>query len=194
MNPTIYTIGHSNGPALDFISNLKRNGITAVGDVRSSPFSRYVPHFNQDTLKTLLAENGIAYVFLGKELGARSEDPCCYVDGRVSYERLATTELFQRGIDRVLEGAQKYRLALMCAEKDPCDCHRTILVARALERQGVDVQHILSLGQLESHAETMRRLMASLKIPTSDLFMSPEALVEQAYATRGKQISYSPGA
>ena len=95
--------------------------------------------------------------FVGRELGARSKDPACYKDGRVQYARLARTAQFQRGLDRVIQEASKYRVALMCAEKDPIDCHRTILVGRELLRRGTDVAHILADGRLEPHEETMDR-------------------------------------
>src|SRR5579862_1298929 len=112
----IYTVGHSNHSIEKFIGLLIANGINAVADVRSRPFSRRNPQFNKERLAATLLQHGIVYVFLGKELGARSEDPSCYEDGRVQYGRLAATPVFRAGIERVLAGAQKYRLALMCAE------------------------------------------------------------------------------
>ena len=113
----LYTVGHSNHPIEKFIGLLTANGINAVADVRSRPFSRRHPQFNKERLAAQLAQHGIAYVFLGKELGARSEDPACYEDGKVQYPRLAATAAFKTGIERVLAGAEKFRLALMCAEK-----------------------------------------------------------------------------
>src|SRR5690242_9735719 len=132
MEQTVYTIGHSTHAIEKFIALLKSSQIEAVSDVRSWPHSRMNPQFNRETLKRSLREAGIKYVFLGKELGARSEDRGCYRNGQVQYDLLANTELFKQGIERVKEGAQKYRVVLMCAEKDPLDCHRTILVARKL--------------------------------------------------------------
>lgn len=127
--PNVLTIGHSNHPIERFIGLLKQDGVTAVADVRSAPFSRHNPQFNKDSLQQSLSEAGIAYIFLGKELGARSNDRSCYEDGRVQYERLARTDLFLDGIERVRKGAEQYRIALMCAEKEPLECHRTLLVA-----------------------------------------------------------------
>ena len=130
---TVFTVGHSTHALDDFLALLLRHGITAIADVRSSPYSRMNPQFNRETLHAALKGAGIAYVFLGAELGARSRDPDCYEDGKVQYDRLARTAAFQRGLARVQQGAAQYRLALMCAEKEPLDCHRTILVARHLE-------------------------------------------------------------
>src|SRR5687767_4784038 len=117
MGKEIFTVGHSIHPIDRFINLLVRNQIEVVADVRSSPFSKFNPQFNRDELQASLKHAGIRYVFLGKELGARSDDPACYVAGKVQYERLARTPLFQAGVDRAMEGSGKFRVALMCAEK-----------------------------------------------------------------------------
>ena len=132
MNETVFTIGHSTHPQERFVSLLCQHGITALCDVRSTPYSRVNPQFNREGLRESLRACGITYVFLGKELGARSADPTCYEYGKVKYDRLAVTDLFRQGLDRVREGTRTYRVALMCAEKEPLECHRTILVARHL--------------------------------------------------------------
>ena len=92
---TIYTIGHSTHEIENWISLLKRHRIEAVADVRSVPYSRWQPQFNRESLIDSLKTHGIAYVFLGKELGARTDDPECYEDGRVKYRLLAKTKLFK---------------------------------------------------------------------------------------------------
>lgn len=186
----IYTVGHSTQTIENFLDLLKRNGVTAIADVRSSPFSRHNPQFNKDTLSDDLKKHGIAYVFVGKELGARSRDPACYTGGRVRYDRLAQTSMFKAGIDRVLSGAQNYRVALMCAEKEPLDCHRTLLVSRALERLGVSIVHILSDGSTEAQPQTMARLLDLVGLPQVDMFRSHEELVETACELREQKIAY----
>src|ERR1700730_12499176 len=167
----IYTIGHSNHPIERFLGLLQPHGITAVADVRSTPYSRFNPQFRREKLQAALAGIGIHYVFLGAELGARSQDPACYdSDGRVSYARLAGTDLFRKGIERLKAGMAEHRILLMCAEREPLECHRTILVARELVREGVAVTHILADGSLESHEHAMQRLATSLKLTAGDLF------------------------
>ena len=138
----LFTIGHSNHPIEAFIRLLQGHGVTAVGDVRSHPYSRYAPQYSRDPLKVALAQKGIAYVFLDKELGARSKDPGCYKEGKVQYDRLARQPQFAEGISRVTEGMKQYCIALMCAEKDPLECHRTLLVARKLHEAGVGSEPI----------------------------------------------------
>lgn len=187
---TVYTIGHSTHPIDRFLELLVASDVTAVADVRSSPFSRHNPQFNKDVLRAALFRRGISYVFVGKELGARSDDPCCYEDGQVQYARLAETELFKSGIERVMRGAQKYRVALMCAEKEPLDCHRTLLVSRVLESRGASIVHILSDGTVEPQAKTMSRLLDMMGLPQEDMFRSHNELVGMACKLRERKIAY----
>lgn len=191
MQQTVFTIGHSTHTLECFFALLRQHDITALADVRSKPYSPRNPRFDREELKKQLCEAGIAYVFLGKELGARSEDPSCYEHGRVHYGRLALTELFRQGLDRVQEGMKKYRLALMCAEKEPLECHRTVLVARHLAALGIPVQHILADGRLESQADLLDRLMRQLGLPESDLFRSHEDVISDAYRIQESRIAYT---
>lgn len=191
MDTVIYTIGHSNHTLEVFVRLLQQHSVTALCDVRSSPHSKYNPQFNYEALKSVLPEIGIAYVFLGKELGARSGDPNCYVGDKVQYEKLAKTFLFQQGLDRVDELAQPHRVSLMCAEKDPLTCHRTILVARHLVERGHAVQHILDDGTIETHDDAVQRLRRELGIHEADLFRSDEELVDDAYRIQGERIAFT---
>lgn len=186
----LYTIGHSNHEIATFLGLLRQHGVTAVGDVRSHPYSRYVPQYSRDALENALTDAGIAYVFLGKELGARSENPACYHEGKVQFDRLAQEPIFAEGIGRVVQGMQRHRIALMCAEKDPLDCHRALLVARKLFESGVPVSHIHADGALESQQAMESRLLAACKLPEADLFTSREEFVADAYRIRSEQIAY----
>lgn len=187
---TLYTVGHSTHAIGRFLELLERSGITALADVRSSPFSRHNPQFNKDALSAELKRRGIAYVFVGKELGARSDDPCCYEGGKVRYGRIAQTSNFKAGIERVLDGAQKYRVALMCAEKEPLDCHRSLLLSRALEQRGASIIHILPDGSTEVQEQTMARLLDLVGLPQEDMFRSHDELVETACEMREQKIAY----
>lgn len=190
MSKTVYTIGHSTHAIERFLMLLQQHAVSAVADVRSSPYSRVNPQFNREPLKQALKDVDITYVFLGKELGARSEDPACYKDNKVSYERLAATTEFQAGLERVKEGASRFRLALMCAEKEPLDCHRTILVSRHLRELGLPVRHILADGSVEDHEGAMVRLVRKLGLPENDMFRSAEEIQQEAYDLQGERIAY----
>jgi uncharacterized protein (DUF488 family) len=117
--------------------------VTAVADVRSSPYSRRLPHFSRGPLEAALRHHGLAYVFLGQELGGRPADPALYhEDGWADYERVRATESFRRGIDRLLHGLEQYTVALMCGEEDPLDCHRGLMITPALKAIGLPPRHI----------------------------------------------------
>lgn len=167
---------------------LRGHGVTALADVRSIPYSRWNPQFNRENIERALEAEGIVYMFLGKELGGRSEDPACQEDGHVRYGRLARTDLFRRGVDRIREEAGRFRLALMCAEREPLECHRTILVARQLASLGYDIHHIHSDGRLESHGEAIDRLIRVLGLAQGDMFRSRQEMVEEAYRRQGERI------
>jgi uncharacterized protein (DUF488 family) len=191
VSESIYTIGHSNRTAEEFLALLVENELTAVADVRSQPYSRMNPQFNRESLAEFLGKHEIAYVFLGEELGARSRDPACYVDGKVQYDALARTKSFERGLDRVEKGALRYRLALMCAEKEPLACHRFILVARHLARRGFQLRHIIDPGVVEDHEASTARLLAELRMDSMHLFGTQDDLVELAYERQAARIAFS---
>jgi uncharacterized protein (DUF488 family) len=166
------------------------HGITALCDVRSSPYSRYNPQFNRENLQRALKAEGVIYVFLGEELGPRSEDPSCYVGGKVRYDRLAKTQIFKRGLERLFAGMKSYRVAMMCAEKDPITCHRMILICKALRSESVEISHILEDGTTESLSESELRLLHALKMPQLRLFEKVEDLILRAYDTQSNNIAY----
>ena len=187
----VLTVGHSNHALEAFVALLQQHGVTALADVRSAPYSRFNPQFNRKALDASLEAVGIRYVFMGRALGGRPDDPSCYEDGRVRYDRLAGTLLFREGLERIVDGAARQRIALMCAEKEPLDCHRTILIGRSLAERGVAVAHILADGALEPHDETMGRLLDSAGLPRQDLLQSREQLIEEALAHRERRIAHA---
>jgi uncharacterized protein (DUF488 family) len=186
----LFTIGHSDHEAGAFLDLLRRHNIAALADVRSSPYSRRHPQFNREALAAHVGRAGIRYVFLGAELGARRTEPECYENGKARYPLIARSASFARGLERVREGAGAYRIALMCAEKDPLTCHRAILVCRHLRDTLSPIQHIREDGRLESHEELESRLLATAGLPEGDLFQSREELLEQAYDWQGDRIAY----
>ena len=193
-NNAIFTIGHSNHSLDAFLALLGRHCITAVADVRSAPYSRFNPHFNRDSLAAALKGHGVGYMYLGRELGGRSGDPACYEEGRIRYDRVARTSRFRDGLERVIREAAKHRITLMCAEKEPLDCHRTLLIARALAEEGVEIAHIHPDRELESHSNAMDRLLAKFDLqPDGDLFRreQPRAeLIDEAIARQTQRIAF----
>jgi uncharacterized protein (DUF488 family) len=186
----VFTVGHSNQPVEGLVRLLELHRITAIADVRSSPYSRYAPQFNREALRPVLAVNGIQYVYLGAELGARRTEPACYEGRTARYPLIARSPLFQTGLTRVRNGATTHRIALMCAEKDPLVCHRSILICRHL-RTDLTIAHILEDGTLEPHAHLESRLLELVGLPPGDLFHSRAELVEQAYDLRGERMAYT---
>ena len=192
IRPPVFTIGHSNHPAEAFLGLLLQHGIEEVVDVRSSPHSRFNPQFNRKALRTALTEAGVGYVFMGVELGGRPADLSCYDSGgRVQYDRLAETEAFNEGIWQVIRRADESRIALMCSEKEPLDCHRTLLVARVLAARDIAVEHILANGSLEGHAATLDRLLDRFRLPKDgDMFRSREQLIGDAVSRQAEKAAY----
>lgn len=163
----LVSIGHSNHDWPAFVALLRRAGITALADVRSSPYSGRHPHFNREPLMRGLHEERIAYVFLGDLLGGRPGQPSLYdEDGRVNYERVRRTEAFQRGLDHLLRGAKEHITAFLCSEEDPLECHRGLMIAPALSERGFPPRHLRKDGSLETTEEMERRLLRDTGVGT----------------------------
>ncbi len=190
----ILTIGHSSQPYESFLEKLAGAGVTAVADVRTSPFSRQFPQFSRDALRADLRADGIEYVYLGTELGGRPASADLYTGGVADYEKMARTKSFARGLDRVVEGARKFKLALMCSEQDPLDCHRCLLVGRALAARGVSVRHILPDNATATQEEIEARLFALSRLTSDDLFEPPAQRLAAAYRQRAMRVAYEEAA
>jgi uncharacterized protein (DUF488 family) len=190
----IFTIGHSNHTIEYFLNLLTTYGISAITDVRSSPFSEHAPQFNKEILEHRLPNLHIEYVFLGRELGARRSEQSCYVGGQAKYDRIRNLPAFRKGLTYVLEGIERYSVALLCAEADPLMCHRTILICRELKavRPDLRINHILGDGSLESHEEAEQRLIRLHKLQP-ELFgelTSTSGLLGRAYELQAERIAY----
>ena len=189
---TLFTIGYAGRSIDDFILLLELHKITALCDVRTIPYSARNPQFNRQVLTKVLKFHNIEYVFLGEELGARPNNSSCYVEGKASFQMIAVSALFKKGLERVDLGLQKkYVLALMCAEKDPMTCHRSILICRNLRGPDIDIRHILDHETTETQADLEKRLIAHLKLQP-DMFKDsdPNALIERAYDVQSDRIAY----
>jgi uncharacterized protein (DUF488 family) len=160
--------------------------------VRSTPASRFSPQFNKNALAVSLAGRGIDYVFLGKELGGRPARPDMYTDGRADYEKMAASPEFRAGLTQLIEMAQRHRVAAMCSEADPLDCHRCLLVGRALAEAGLDVAHILASGEIASQAEIEDRLLKLERLADDDLLVrSRSERLAEAYRARNRKAGHA---
>jgi uncharacterized protein (DUF488 family) len=191
----LFSIGHSNIAAERFLGLLRAAGADAVADVRSTPFSRRFPWFSGKNLAPLLAREGMLYAPFGDALGGRPRDTDLYCDGVADYEAMAKRTEFRSGLERLVSLARERRVCLMCAEREPLDCHRCLLVARALADRGLAVGHILHDGAIEPHAATEARLLA-MSGTEADLFVTGHLVTRHgdrlaaAYRRRAGAVAY----
>jgi len=189
--PCLFTIGHSDHEISKFVSLLTRHGVDVVADVRSQPYSRFHSQFNRELLTSLLKQAGIQYVFLGRELGARRAERESYQGKQARYALIAQLPAFHEGLERLRRGLVTHRIALLCAEKDPLTCHRTILVCRHLRSEPINIEHILEDGSIETMEQAETRLLDAVGLHQKDLFMNRSELVEQAYELQSERIAYT---
>jgi uncharacterized protein (DUF488 family) len=177
----LLTVGHSNHPTAHFLALLVRHEIELVADVRSRPYSRFVPQYAKPALSGILAREGIEYLFLGEQLGGKPRRGDVAA-ARLDYATRIRTPAFQDGIAQLLGAAERQRVALLCRERDPLDCHRLHLICRYLAPEGLDIRHILPDGGVEPQAETERRLLARGPGRQLGLFGKAESAdLERAY-------------
>lgn len=167
---TIKTIGHSNHPIEKFVDLLQKGGVDELIDVRSVPYSRRFPHFSRERLEKTLADAGIAYLWEGEALGGKPR---------------AAAPTFEAAIDRVLERSRERSVALMCAEKEPLDCHRVHLVSRRLAERGADIVHLLADGSVRPHRDVEDAL---LRKEGGELLEDRDTRLARAYETRSRKM------
>jgi len=197
--PAIYTVGHSNYPIEVFLDLLHSQAINCIVDVRSVPASAYNPQFNQAPLKNVLKRHKINYLHFADEFGARQTAPeLLNSTGKLDFEKVRQTERFRQGIERIRQGVEKgFRIALMCSESEPIDCHRFSMVSIGLEQAGFDVLHILKDKSLKTNRELEEELLKKYdkKIPQPSLFepdITFETQLRVALQLKNKEIGYSP--
>jgi uncharacterized protein (DUF488 family) len=169
----LLTIGHSNHPIEHFLALLARHRVEVVADVRSRPYSRFVPQYRKPTLAGLLAGAGIDYLFLGEGLGGKPRRG--EVAAAQDYAARIHEPAFRDGIAQLLAAVQEARVALLCRERDPLECHRLHLICRHLAPERLDIRHILPDGRAEPQSATERRLLAQADAP---LFAPADPMAE----------------
>ena len=190
MEKTIFTIGHSSLGIIEFIQLLLANQIEFLVDVRSTPYSKLYPHFNRNPLEVSLMKNSIKYLFLGDSLGGRSNNVNDFSKGRIMYKKIAEKEEYMSSINTIIQNSSKYRIVLMCSEKEPLECHRTLLISRSIETLMVKILHIQRDGQIESQTETIQRLLKIWKLDTPNLFGEDSERIDEAFARQESKHAY----
>lgn len=151
---TVYSIGHGNKSIEQFTEELKMFNIEYLIDVRTTPYSKWNQHFNQNELKYYLKEHNIEYVFLGDKIGGLPSDKSCYTpDGKIDYMLLKNKDFFQKGLERLVSAnAKSIKVAAMCSETKPQECHRSKLIGKELLQQNIDMQHIINKDKLKTQS------------------------------------------
>ena len=183
----LFTVGHSNHPIERFLALLRGHGVELVADVRSRPYSRFVPHFGKERLARILEDEGLGYLFLGQELGGKPvrDDP---IHARLDYEMRIEEPSFQEGIRMLLDALADRRIALVCRERDPLDCHRLHLICRYLRPMALDIRHILPDGEVEAQQATERRLLARAGRAELPLFQDVVEVQNEQALTRAYDL------
>ena len=193
----IYTIGYPEFPINEFLDVIKHYGIDCVIDVRSSPFSNYYSDYNKDALENALKQHNILYRNYANEFGARQTNPAFYSGDIVDFDKFINSAQFLEGVSKVKKGIERgYTFVLMCAEKDPIKCHRSIMLGKGFSNNGFDVRHIISRTELESQKELEERL---LEMHHQDRFQltlfggeqSDSELLTDAYKKQNLAIGYN---
>ncbi|MCX6689845.1 MAG: DUF488 domain-containing protein [Methanoregula sp.] len=188
-----FTIGYGNYPIDRFVGILQNVGIDMIIDVRSSPYSRFNPHFNRENLENSLNRNDIGYQYMGEQIGGRYTDPgLLFPDGTVDYRKVRDTELFRKGIRQLLTIiASGKTIALMCAEKEPERCHRFALISPVLQLKGISVIHIRPDMKLQTNEDLERELVNSF-FDTSQVSITgdPVDFIDLIYERVNREIAF----
>ena len=155
MKSSLYSIGHGNKTIEKFVYELKQFDIEYLVDVRTTPFSKWNPQFNQNNLKYILRENNIGYIFLGDKIGGLPSDKSCYTEkGKIDYKLVRKKNFFKEGLERlVMAHSKQIKIATMCSETNPEECHRSKLIGKELLSKGIDTNHILNQDELKSQSK-----------------------------------------
>jgi uncharacterized protein (DUF488 family) len=181
---SVFTVGYGARTLEEFTAVLQTNAIEYLIDVRTAPFSKFKPEFSKDLLQYHVERVGIRYLFMGDTLGGQPKDPVCHTDGKVDYDKVRAQPFFQNGLERVRKAFdQQRRVALMCSEGRPEQCHRSKLIGEALTAAGIPVCHIDEDGRLLTQAQVINRLTQG----QMDLFGQTSFTSRKRYAPPGEE-------
>lgn len=178
----VLSIGQGARSFDQLVGTLQVQSVGFLIDVRSVPRSGFRPEFSREPLQRALQSEGIRYVFMGDLLGGRPEDPDCYTEGKVDYDRVRGTDAFQRGLGRLRSAVdQGLVVCLFCSEGDPARCHRSKLIGLACADEGIAVRHVLADGSVASQDDVIRTLTGGQE----DLFGGAGFRSRKAYVKTG---------
>ncbi len=194
----IYTIGYTSFQINDFIETLIKYKITCLIDVRSTPYSQHYSDYNKDTLEITLKNKEIIYRNYAHEFGARQENTIFYANGGyLDFNKFTSSNQFLEGVKKVTKGIEKgYKFALMCAEKDPINCHRSIMLGKGFKELGYNVDHIKANGQVETQCEIEIRLLDMyfkdrLQLSLFSASSDEDSLLNECYRKRNIDIGFN---
>lgn len=193
MVATVYSLGHSNHSIEKTVSLLKVYRVDLVWDVRSVPYSKSNPVMNAESLSKLLQENDLGYEWVGESFGGKPKDRELYTEGYADFEKICKTKKFQLTKHKLFQELERgHFVCLMCAEKDPIDCHRAIMIGRNLSLDGVIVDHILenrsTISQRDLDSNIVKRFYP---IRSTYLFLGKmEDAIAIAYRKMNREIGY----
>jgi len=197
---TLYTIGYSGYNVSDFVDVLKRNGVNALIDVRSNPFSTHFPIYNKEILEHTLKASNIHYRNYASEFGAQQSERCFYSpQGYLDFENFTMSDKYIHGYRRIEDGLMKeYTFALMCSEKDPIDCHRSIMISKTFSDNGYSVLHLLPNNEPMTQLDIEERLLNKYFPNRNQLSffsenLSVSDLITESYRKRNADIGYYIG-
>jgi len=153
----LFTIGHGTRPLPAFFQLLEQYSIEFLIDIRSIPYSAFNPQYRQPELVTALRAAGFRYVYMGDSLGGRPTDRSCYtLTGKLDYELVRIQPFFLEGLERIITAHEKgIRVALLCSEGKPENCHRSKLIGRSLQQKNIPIQHIDENGALRQQTDLL---------------------------------------
>jgi len=193
----LYTIGHSNHQIDFFLYLLKKYNIQYVIDVRTSPFCKYTKQYDRWNIEKTLKENNIIYCFMGEFFGAKRKEKELYTaEGYLDFEKTTESEKFLLGFNNILKGLQDdYNVALMCSEKDPKDCHRSIMISKKFLEAGFEANHILPDGKIKTQKELEKELVNEFysgrkQLNLFTMNMTEEDYIRESYKKQNEKIGY----
>ena len=198
MEKVLLSIGHSKHAVGFFITLLQNHDVNYILDVRSTPYSKFASEYNRENIKTILENNGIAYMFMGNYFGARPSDASLYLpNGYLDFEKTANSLNFKKAFINVMKGVEQgYRIAFMCTEKDPVECHRAILVTNAFYKAGYSIEHIMPDNTIQTQQDINERLLGMYYPDRNQISLfstenlSTEQYLIKAYKKQNKKIGY----